>query len=794
MSRANKFSATIILFLGLSFSVFAQQPVKLAGFKSATFDGEKLVVNAGNGYIEILPFTDDAIRVTYKTHLNDDVNSYTTIATPQTVKTKYISNSNAAILETPALKVVVDKRDLSISFIKQNIILTKAYDEVKLGDSSSIKFQSDGMEAFYGGGSKAININKRGVALQNYNQAHFDYHFGQTDINIAIPFLTSSRHYGLYFDNAARGGFDVGKTDSKVLQYGVSSGLVSFFFIGGENADGILANYTHLTGRQPLPPRWAMGYISSRYGYKSEKEIENLVDKTQGAGIPLDGVVFDLFWYKADTLMGNFTWNPDSFPNPRRMLSALLNKGIKTVIISEPYITTSSENFQYFKEHHLLTPDFTDMQQPHIFKDFWASPAGLVDIFKPEAQQLYWGFYKKKIQEGVSGWWFDLLEPESSTDSLRFAAGKENAVHNVFPLLWEKNAFDGYRRDFPQSRVFMLPRSGYAGMQHYSVFPWTGDIDRSFMGFKAQIPVMLNMGLSGVGYTHSDAGGFTGRGGAKTDAELYSRWLEFAAFTPVMRTHADATNYAPEPIFWDDVTRLRVTAYIKLRYRMLPYNYTLAYKNTTTGRPLMLPVNYFEEGNTRLADVNDEYLWGSQILVAPVIIKGETTKKVLFPAGEWIGFNDLKSYRDSAEVTAPIDSLPLFVKAGAIIPMLKQITNTAQYKGDELILKYYIGSNDAPEQSQWFYDNGADPNSLKNGQYDLVSFTSSATANGHQISIKPQHLITKQKSFKLVIPGKIIKAVTFSNQTKYNLVSNTATNQTEVNFNWDGRPLVINLQ
>jgi oligosaccharide 4-alpha-D-glucosyltransferase len=790
----NKFTVIVILFLGLSFSALAQQnQVKLKGFKSAGFDGKKLIITAGNGYIEILPFTAEVVRVTYKTDLKETVNSYSTVAVPGPVKINYVSNARVAELETPALKVVVSKQDLSVSFISNNITLSKAYGYTRLGDSSTIAFQSDGKEAFYGGGSKAIDINKRGQILENYNQAHFDYHYGQKDINIAIPFLVSDRKYGIYFDNATLSSMDVGKTDADVLGYGASSGLVSFFFIGGQNIDGVLFNYTHLTGRQPLPPRWAMGYISSRYGYKSEREIQNVVDRTQKAGIPLDGVVFDLFWYKADTLMGNFKWNVDSFPDPHRMLKTLLDKGIKTVVISEPYITLRSENYAYAQAHHLLTPDFTDLQQPHIFKDFWASPAALVDIFKPEAQQWYWGFYKAKIDEGVSGWWFDLLEPESSTDSLRFSIGKESAVHNLFPLIWEKNAFEGYRKDFPERRVFMLPRSGYAGMQRYSVFPWSGDIDRSFEGFKAQIPVMLNMGLSGVGYTHSDAGGFTGKGEARKYPELYSRWLEFAAFTPVMRTHADATNYSPEPIFWDDTTRERVTRYIKLRYRLLPYNYTLAYKNTTTGRPLMLPVNYFEAGNQRLNNINDEYLWGSQILVAPVIVKGQIVKKVLFPKGEWIGFNDNRSYIDSAEVAAPIDSLPLFVKAGSIIPMIAQITNTAQYNGEELILKYYMGGQAATERSEWFYDNGTDPNSLQNGRYDLVTFTTSVTGGAHHIAIAPQHLVNKQKSFRLMIPGKSITSVVFSNKAKFS-ITQSADGVTEIDFKWDGAPVDIALQ
>ena len=788
-----KKSIAILVFVVIPCLVFAQN-TRSVNKQGQFYNGKSLTIATKNGYIEITPFTANVIRVTYKIHRNGITKSVSTIATPELVKVKYTNSTHFISIETPALKVVVDKQDWSVSFIgNKNDTLSKAFNYKRYAaDSSSVDFQSDGKEAFYGGGSKAIELNKRGKVLQNYNQAHWDYKYGQPDLNIAIPFLVSNRKYGIYMDNPAKSSFDVCKTDANRLGYKTTSGEVNFFFIAAPTLDGVTNSYTHLTGRQPLPPRWAMGYITSRYGYKSDREIQDVVDKTQKAGIPLDGVVFDLYWYKKDSLMGNFTFPRDSFPDPHKMLTTLLNKGVKTVLISEPYITQKSENFNYAKQHHLLTPDFTDKNAPHIFEYFWAGPAGLVDIFKPSAQQFYWNLYKTKVKEGVSGWWFDLLEPELSSDSLRFSIGTESKVHNIFPLMWVKNAFDGYRRDFPQSRIFILPRSGYAGMQRYSVFPWSGDIDRSFSGLKAQIPILLNMGMNGVGYMHFDAGGFTGAGEARKDPELYSRWVELAAFVPVMRTHADATVYSPEPVFWDDVTRLRITKYIKLRYQLLPYNYTLAYKNTITGRPLMMPLNYFNADDQRLANINDQYLWGDQLLVAPVIIQGQTTKKVLFPKGDWIGFNNLKTYRDSAEVNAPVDSLPLFVKAGGIIPMSKPITNTAQYDGRSLILKYYAGEATTPVKSQWFYDDGKAPNSLQNGKYDLVIFITQSQGNNYHIAINPQHLTGKKKEFTLIIAGKQAKSVTFSKKTVYKLTIKDGLSQ--INFSWNGSPLQLDIK
>lgn len=784
---------SFILFLTLIIIAPATgQAQKLLGsFKSSSWDGTELLVAGQNGYISIVPFKTDIIQVTYSNNSEQTMVSHSTIGEQQIVKARYNDASKLVVLTTEKLQVVVNKANLSVYFINLNgDTLSIARSFADTNDELKLDFTSTTEEAFYGGGFKAIDLNKRGSILENYNQAHGGYKFGQTDQNIAIPFLVSNRGYGLYFDNYAKSSFDVAKTQKDQLTFNTTSGTMRFYFISGNKMGDVISNYTYLTGRQPLPPRWAMGYISSRYGYRSEKEAVSMVEKTQKAGIPLDAIVFDLYWYKSKEFMGNHNWSLDSFPNPKLMLSNLKKKGIRVVPISETYITQKSENFQYAKQNGLFARDIYSNGQPYIFKKFWTgSPTGLLDMFKPEAQQFYWGMYRDRIKEGVSGWWFDLAEPESVNDSLGFVLGKDNEVHNIYALAWAKAAFDGYRKDFPESRIFTLIRSGFAGMQRYSTFPWTGDVSRSFEGLRAQIPSMLNMGLGGVGYMHSDAGGFTS--GPEIDAELYSRWLEFAAFTPVLRTHASIRNfkYNPEPVFWDNVTRDRVARYIKLRYQLLPYNYTMAYENTTTGRPLMLPVNYFEQENKRLADINDQYLWGEHILVAPVIVKGETLKKVLFPKGQWIGFNDLKSYRDSAQVEAPIDSLPLFVKVGSIIPMLGDITNTDQYDGKELLLKYYAGEQNETVESEWFYDNGTDPGSLATGQYELVKFTTRRKRNKYRIDIAGKHVTGHKTQFRLQVMGKRIKSVRFSKGTGYEI-----TGDSSIEFTWAGSPVKFTVE
>lgn len=741
-----KFILRIILLVSTISFIVEREPLCSQVPGQAVFRDNKLNIPTQRGMVDIQAYTDDVISIEYKTVSSESVNSMATISNPQKGKVNFQDRNGSYIFSTASIKLVVNKQDQTIEIIQKDQVMTRI--AAKAGEGGSVlDFSLSRDEAIYGGGSKAIEINRRGVILENYNQAHYGYSYGQTNLNISIPLLLSSRGYGLYFEDPARSIFDIGKTDNDCLIYKTGSTNVRFFYIAGGSQDAILNSYTQLTGKQPLPARWALGYIQSRYGYHSERELIDVIDRTIAAGIPIDATVLDLYWYKDAYLMGNHSWNKDSFPDAKLMIQSLKTKGIKLIPISETYITLNSENFNYVRENQLLTSGIDG--KPYLFNHFWAGKAGLLDIFNPKAQQFYWNLYKERFDEGIAGWWFDLGEPEMTSDSLMFCVGKENDVHNLYSLVWAKTAFEGLRNDFPQVRPFTLIRSGFAGMQRYSVFPWSGDISRSFNGLKAQIPIMLGMGLSGVGYIHSDAGGFAG--GRNMDTELYSRWLEFAAFTPVMRTHGAGTP--PEPIFWDGQTRERVARYIKLRYQFLPYNYTLSYLNSTTGRPLMLPLNYFEIENERLKNINDEYLWGEHVLVAPVINKGDTVKRVLFPKGEWIGYHDGKLYSDSAQVSAPIDILPLFVRAGSVIPMSVPIQNTDQFSPDKLELHYFPQARGVV-RSQWFNDDGRDPASLHEKKYDKVTIITQKSRDGYKIILEPEVIhYSMPENLVLVVHG-----------------------------------------
>jgi alpha-glucosidase (family GH31 glycosyl hydrolase) len=712
-----RFYVLISLFLAITCPVLAQQTAKPA-FQSAQLVNDRLEVTNSTGKLLIQAYQPKIIKVTYLSpgEIFSD-SSLVVVAKPAKTAVKFTERGAALVFATEALSLSIDKQSLQVKFSDEvrSKSLSTNLGQFNTATEKGLEFSLSPEEALYGAGSRAISVNRRGFLLENYHQPHYGYSFGEQNLNASVPLLISSKGYGIYFDNAGSGFIDLGKTQADQLRFSTQSGQLSYFLLSGTN-DELLAAYTELTGRQPLPPRWALGFIQSRFGYKSATETLETVKKTKAAGYPIDATVLDLYWYGEVKTIGNHDWRRDSFPQPEKMLKDLKALGVKTIPITQTFVTRLSDNFEHASKNQLFTKDAQG--KDYIIEDFWAGPAGLLDIFKPETQGYLWNFYRKRIQEGVDGWWCDLGEPEKHPDGMFHVNGTARNVHSTYPLIWSKTIYDGYRRDFPEQRVFNLARSGGAGMQRYATFPWSGDVFRSWSGFKAQIPIMLGMSMSGIGYMHSDAGGFAQ--GVK-DAELYIRWMQFAAFTPIYRAHADPAVASPEPVFWDPATQDIVKNYIKMRYRFLPYTYSLAYQNTLSGRPLALPLNYFEPENTKISAVDDAYLWGKDLLIAPIIEQGQTSRKVKFPKGNWIDFWDGKTYVDSTEVKAGIDRLPIFARSGSFIILTTDLPNTEAYTGDTLMVRYFP---DKVHQASFrlYEDDGKNPEAFQTKNYELLNF------------------------------------------------------------------------
>ncbi|WP_051189388.1 TIM-barrel domain-containing protein [Daejeonella oryzae] len=782
-----KFRIFFALFLAATSSAFCQSKTYFTGYKNFSFDGQDLKVNTETGQIRISAYDQNVLRVTYLDALNEfSDSSYVLVSKPQSGIAKVSETPESIILKTDSLELTLSKNNLQLLFNQAGKTLTRNLNYYCNSENiHGLAFQLDDKESLSGTGSRAIPVNRRGYLLENYHQPHYGYSYGEQNLNVSVPLIISSKGYAIYFENQGAGLFDLGKSKSDELSYSTQSGNVSYFVIAGNN-DQILNSYTSLSGKQPLPPRWALGFIQSRFGYKSAAETIETARKTIAAGYPLDAVVLDLFWYGDVKTMGNHDWRRDSFPQPEKMLAELNSMGLKTIPITQTYVTKLSDNFNEVSSKSLLAKDADG--KDYIIGNFWAGASGLIDIFKPKSQQYLWNFYRQRINEGVAGWWCDLGEPEKHPDSIRHINGTARSVHSVYPLIWSKTIFDGYKKDFPQQRVFNLARSGGAGMQRYSTFPWSGDVSRSWGGYKAQIPIMLGMSMSGIAYMHSDAGGFAL---GEKDAELYIRWMQFAAFTPIFRAHADPAVAAPEPVFWDAETQKVIKSYVKLRYRYLPYNYSLSYKNTVSGRPMAMPVNYFDTSNSDLASVNDAYLWGEDLLITPIIEKGKTERKVIFPSGDWVHMTSNQIYKDSAIIKADLEDIPVFAKSGSFIPMGTDIKNTEKYAGDTLMVKYFL-NREKSARFVLYDDNGKDPKAIEKAEYELLSFTGNSQNKAqHTLVIasskpgklrniyieipnftKPERLSSNGSRIKYKKPGKMYRT---GNTAWFNSATSTLT-------------------
>lgn len=620
----------------------------------------------------------------------------------------------------PLHRVVVRKAPLAVFLIRgvDTVFAEQAGWEVTTGGVKG-SYRLRPQEAFYGGGFRTQDVNLSGKRFNLYNQAQYGYRNGAMNLNVSIPFFVSSAGYGILFDNHRAGVADVGNSNPQTFGAEFEGGPMRYWLVPGTGYKQVLERYTALTGRQELPPRWALGYIQSRYGYQTEAEARNVVTQMQQQDFPLSALVLDLFWFGSPATMGNLSWDNTRFPNPTGMISDWRNSGVKTILITETYFTQNSSNFSSAAANGYFAT--TASGQPFVIGGFWAGSSALLDLTKPSVRPWFMNFYQQRAAEGVEGWWCDLGEPENHPSSMQHFGGTAREIHNLYSLIWADWLHQHYATQFPNKRLFNLIRSGYSGMQRYSTFPWTGDIQRSWSGLQAQIPAMIHMGMSGVGYMHSDIGGFTGGG---QDNELYARWQQLGAFQPIQRAHGEGVP--PEPIFYPNNIKTIVRDFAKLRMRLLPYNYTLAWENSQSGLPLVRPLFMELDGFSSLySQVNDQFLWGKNLLVAPVMAAGQTSRPVVLPPGRWFDWWTDQPYNGGAtvNVSAPLSRMPLFVRGDAFVPMTPAVNSTEQYDSDTLEVHYYPADSSKLAEYTLFLDDGSSRNSLVTNQFRTMVFS-----------------------------------------------------------------------
>lgn len=616
------------------------------------------------------------------------------------------------------LKAIIFKSPFTISyFYDGKEILTEEKGFFQTPDTNGFRFRLQSNEKLMGGGMRVLGMDRRGERLQLYNRASYGFETHADLMYYSLPVVVSSNKYILAFDNGASGFLDLGKQEKDILQFEAVGGRWSYLISASSTWQGLTNSFTELTGRQGMIPRWALGNIASRMGYHTQDEVKSVVDEYQKQDIPLDGIVLDLFWFGPDIKghLGNLDWDYNAFPNPTQMLRYNKEKGVKTVLITEPFILVTSKKYNEVVEKELVGTTLEG--KPYIY-DFYFGTTTLLDIFKPQTRDWFWDIYKKHTLSGVDGWWGDLGEPEVHPSGLQHINGTADDVHNIYGHVWAQTIFDGYKKDFPEKRPVILMRSGFVGSQRYNMLPWTGDVNRTWGGLKPQVEISLQMGMQGLAYMSSDLGGFAGD---YKDSELYTRWLQYGVFQPVYRTHAQESVPA-EPIYWDTATRNIVRDYIKLRYALTPYNYTAVWENATSGTPLMRPL-FFVEDNDQLIDNKTEYLWGNALLVSPVTSKGISKQTLYLPKGaNWYNFwtDEINQGGDSTTASLSLKTIPIYVKAGSFIPMTPVRQTLDAYNTGRVTLHYYPGEENTITNGVIYDDDGLTQDSWKTKKSEII--------------------------------------------------------------------------
>ncbi len=759
--------------------------------------GQTLRLSTDKGSVRVRFYNAEAVEVFYQPNGVAQMDSFAIAVAAQPGKYRLQERHTGWRFGSDALWVDIEREPLSLRFMKNGKSLLAENGGLQLAQGQrGFRFALQPQEKLMGTGQRVLGMDRRGFKLPLYNKASYGYTTHAEQMYYSVPAVVSSNKYLLLFDNTASGSIDLGKTDKDLLEFSAVEGRTAYLFVAGNSTPDILRNYTAVTGRQPLPPRWAFGNFASRFGYRTQAEVLDTVAKFKQTGFPVDAVILDLYWFGPDIKghMGNLAWDNNAFPDPEGMIADLKKDGVNTILVTEPFILTSSKRWQEAVDAGAITPGPDG--KPKTF-DFYFGNTGLVDVFDPKAQAWFWNIYRGLKKQGVAGWWGDLGEPEVHPDDAMHAIGSGAAVHNAYGHQWAKMVYENALKDTPDERPFIMMRSGFAGSQRYGMLPWTGDVSREWDGLKPQVELALQMGLLGLAYTHSDLGGFAG--GETFDAEMYIRWLQYGVFQPVYRPHAQ-DHIASEPVFHDASTQDILRPFVNLRYRLLPYNYSLAYQNSLSGMPLMRPLFFSDESNPALIDNAQSYFWGDAFLVTPVTAPGVTSVNVELPKGVWFDYWTDTRHNGGQRIDAPVSlkTLPVYVKAGSFIPMAADMANTSVYDSSHLQLHYYADATVQTATGEMYDDDGKDPQAIATKKFERLTFSAEQKRQALDITLKRSGDFTGRpltRHIELVVHNWPKSAVVrIGSKTLVNTHYDAANKRLSIPLDWKAESLTLHIR
>ncbi|MGH7492470.1 MAG: glycoside hydrolase family 31 protein [bacterium] len=626
-------------------------------------------------------------------------------------------------------------------------------------------------ERFFGLGEKTGGLDRRGREYVMWNADAPAYTDRTDPLYQSHPFfigIREGRVYGIFFNNTHRSYFNMGAGNHRMYFFRAEDGPMSYFFFTGPTLKHVVSRYSELVGRMPLPPQWALGYQQSRYSYFPESEVRTLAKTFRDKEIPVDAMYLDIHYMDGYRC---FTFDKNHFPDPARMFADLLQMGLRVVTIVDPGIKVDSG--YAVNENGVQGNHFIKYPDGELYVgDVWPGKSHFTNYTRAESRQWWGDLVGKFVDHGIAGIWNDMNEPavwgREAPPLVEFEkeGGKKTTlkeIHNVFGHLMAQATYEGLRRHRPNERPFILTRAGFAGTQRYAA-SWTGDNIATFEHLEIAIRLCQSMGLSAIPFTGADVGGFLGT----PSQELFARWMQVGAFTPFFRTHTEVNSNEQEPwSFGEEVEEIN-RRYIELRYRLLPYTYTQFQHASVTGLPILKPLflEYADDPEVYHRHNHTTYLWGDDILVAPVTREGQRLRKVYLPKGQWHDFWENRVFAGGQYiyVDAPLEKLPLFVRGGAVIPMGEVQQYVGEKPGSAITLQVYPGEN----RTCSFYEDDGLTFAFETGAWALTRFNLSTKGKNLilKISGREGDYVPPARAYKIILHGQAAapKKITINGQ------------------------------
>jgi alpha-glucosidase len=583
-------------------------------------------------------------------------------------------------------------------------------------------------ESFYGLGDKPVEVNLKGERFENW--ATDSYAFGKnTDpIYKAIPFYTGiqdNKAYGVFFDNTFKTSFDFAHERRNVTSFWAQGGEMNYYFIYGPQMEDVVKNYTDLTGRpHALPPLWALGFHQCKWSYYPEANVKEVTKTFRDLKIPCDAIYLDIDYMDGFRC---FTWDKKHFPEPKRMVKELEDKGFKTVVIIDPGIKIDLE-YSVFKE--ALDKDYFCKRAdgPYMKGKVWPGECYFPDYTKPEVRAWWSGLFKELIEDiGVKGVWNDMNEPavmdvpnKTFPDDVRHDYDgnpcSHRKAHNIYGTQMARATYHGLKKYAYPKRPFVITRSAYSGAQRYTS-TWMGDNIATWEHLAIANNQAQRMAMSGFSFAGSDIGGFA----EQPQGELFARWIQLGVFHAFCRVHSSGDHGDQEPwVFGEEITDI-VRKFVELRYQLLPYLYTAFWKYINNGTPILKSLVLYDQEDTATHYRSDEFVYGEQILICPILEPNAKGRRMYIPRGNWYNFwtDELVTGGKELWIAADLDSMPMFIKEGAVIPKYPVQQYVSEKKFDEISLDVYYKKG---KESSTLYDDAHDGYDYKKGRFSLRNF------------------------------------------------------------------------